>query len=70
MGSIHQPKADLSVISTRLHTIADALRRTPGDHAHLPNDIDDLREELLSIATKLRSVDRLDFPVGASTLAA
>ncbi len=54
MGSITQVKSDLTDLSERIRTVAEALRRLPADQAPFSEEIDDLREEVQAIAAELR----------------
>jgi len=54
MGSIAQAKSDLTDLSERIRTVAEALRRLPAGQAPFPDEIDDLREEVQAIAAELR----------------
>jgi hypothetical protein len=55
MGSKLQVKADLADLSERIRTVADALKRFPADQASVPEKIEDLCEEVRSIAAQLRA---------------
>jgi hypothetical protein len=54
MGSKLQVKADLSDLSERIRTVAEALKRFPADQASVPEKIEDLCEEVRAIAAQLR----------------
>ncbi|MGA9265676.1 MAG: hypothetical protein WA579_01755 [Rhodomicrobium sp.] len=54
MGSKLQVKADLSDLSERIRTVAEALKRFPADQASVAEKIEDLCEEVRAIAAQLR----------------
>ncbi len=54
MGSNVQVKADLTDLSERLRTVAEALKRIRPGRAPVPEKIEDLCEEVRSIAAQLR----------------
>jgi hypothetical protein len=53
MASITQPKTDLTDIAERLRTVAQALKRMPGD-TYCPEEVEGLRKEVQAIAAKIR----------------
>ena len=54
MGSKLQVKADLANLSERLRAVAEALKRFPADQASVPEKMEDLCEEVRTIAAQLR----------------
>ena len=54
MASITQANTDLTDIVERLRTVAQALKRMPGDHTYCPEEVEGLCKEVLAIAAKIR----------------
>jgi hypothetical protein len=54
MGSLAQIKADLTELAERLRVAAETLKRVPSDRACFLREVNDLREEVQTIATRLR----------------
>ena len=54
MGSIAPIKADLTELAERLRVAAETLKRLPSDRARFLREVNDLREEVQTIATRLR----------------
>lgn len=54
MATITQVNTDLTYIVERLRTVAQALKRMPGDHTYCPEEVEGLCKEVLAIAAKIR----------------
>jgi hypothetical protein len=47
-------KIDITDIVERLRTVAEALKRMPGDHSYCPEEMEGLCKEVRAIAAKIR----------------
>jgi hypothetical protein len=54
MASITPANTDLTDIVERLRTVAQALKRMPGDQTYCPEEMEGLCKEVLAIAAKIR----------------
>jgi hypothetical protein len=54
MGSLAQIKADLTELAERLRIAAETLKHLPSDRSRFLREVNDLREKVQTIATRLR----------------